>query len=249
MATHAANRSAIPGDRRSRQAFYVGTAIVALAFSVVGFAPGIVDPSARRGPLTPLVTLHGAAMTGWLLLYLAQTMLARSGRLGVHRRLGVAGAGLAALVVILGIAVTVEAGRRGFDLSGDLVRGNPSGDFVGLLILPFGDALLFGAFVGAALLYRRRPEVHKRLMLLAVFGTLMGAPIAHVRGHWNLPPVLPALLGLAFFFAAAVHDRLRDARIHPVSLWGAILLVGLVVIRNLAAPSAAWHGLVSWLVG
>ena len=49
---------------------------------------------------------------------------------------------------------------------------------------------MFGVFVGAALFFRRRPAIHKRLMLLATVGPqLTGPPVIHAVGHW--PALLP----------------------------------------------------------
>jgi hypothetical protein len=77
----------------------------------------------------------------------------------------------------VGYATAIAMGRRGFDLSGDL---NAAADPLGVLVLPLGDLVSFGILVTAALCYRRRPEVHKRLMLLATSGALMAAPLAHL---------------------------------------------------------------------
>jgi hypothetical protein len=43
-------------DRR----FYMAMAICAIVIAVLGFAPSSLDPTARRGPLTPLVAAHAA---------------------------------------------------------------------------------------------------------------------------------------------------------------------------------------------
>lgn len=53
------------------------------------------------GPFTPLVHLHGALFTGWVLLFIAQTALAASHRVAVHRRLGMVGALLAAAMILV----------------------------------------------------------------------------------------------------------------------------------------------------
>ena len=96
-------------------------------------------------------------------------------------------------------------------------------------MFPLGDLLSFSLLVSLATLWRRRPDRHKRLILLATV-SLMGAPLAHVVGQvpalHAFPPVI--LLPLAaFYFAAAIHDRWTDGRVHPISLWGAIAPAGL----------------------
>ena len=238
-----------PPRRRTR--FYTGMALVAIAIVIAGFGPGFVKGAGRRAPVNLLVGLHGAVFTAWLLLFLAQTLLVGKGRLGAHRRLGYVGAALAVLMVVFGYTTAIAMARRGFDLSGDL---NAAADPLGLLVFQLGDLLSFGVLVGAAVWYRRRPEVHKRLMLLATVGSLMGAPLVHLISH--IPPLrdtkAPVILipFVLLYFASAVHDRLRRGRIHPVSLWGA---VALFVWANLRAavinPNPNWRQFAGWLVG
>jgi hypothetical protein len=111
----------------------------------------------------------------------------------------------------------------------------------------------FAILVGAAIWYRRRPAIHKRLMLLAMIGVLTGPPFAHLFGHWSAlgavtsmvqPPVTVLLLSVS-----AIHDRLTERRVHPVSLWAPVLLfVWSVVWIAVIGPSATWRGLAVWLI-
>ena len=179
MRTTTVSASSIPIWRASADhRFYVSSAIVALVVAMVAFAPGLLDASSRRGPLTPLAALHSATFTGWLILYLTQTLLASRGNLRLHRRLGVAGAVLAPVMMVVGYQTTIEMVRRGFDLSGDLERLGPIMLNTSFQILGMP---IFGGLVLAALLYRRRPDIHKRLMWLTIPAALIGAPVAHIR--------------------------------------------------------------------
>jgi hypothetical protein len=149
-------------------------------------------------------------------------------------------------MVVAGYATAIDQGRRGFDLSGDLNIGT---DALGPLVFPFADIATFGLLVGAGVWYRRRPDVHKRLMLLATVGGLMPAPLAHFLGHYHAPPPLILVPLAALLSASAIHDKISHARIHPVSLRGAVLLfVWFVVQARIIAPSAAWHRLAAWLI-
>jgi hypothetical protein len=232
-----------------RPRYYVWMALIAIGVVVAGFAPGLIDQAGRTAPLTPMATAHSLVFGAWLLLFLAQTTLVAGGRTHIHRQLGVAGAGLAVVMVVVGYAVAVETGRRGFDLSGDL---NVANDPLAFLVFPLGDLLSFTVLVGAALWYRRRPAVHKRLMLLATAGSLMGAPLAHLIGHTPALRDIPGLIVLALtalYAASAVYDKVALGRIHPVSLWGGVLLFVYGNVRAaLIAPSEAWHRFAAWLI-
>src|SRR5215510_13587365 len=147
--------------------FYIGVAVFLILLSVAGFGPSLVDPSKRNGPPTPLVIAHGVTTALFLLLFLTQAFLVASGRKAVHRRLGIAGAILALAVVVLGFITSIVNQRRGFDLSGDLARPGDGQPFTpGDVIFPLLIFFNFGVQVAAALWYRHRPEIHKRLMLI-----------------------------------------------------------------------------------
>ena len=227
--------------------FYRSMGIAATAVAIIGFVPGLMR-SNRLGPITPFVAWHGALGAAWLVLYLVQTTLIARGSRQQHRRLGLVGVGLAIAFVVTGYAVAIAQTRRGFDLSGDL---HIADDPLAALVFPLGDLLSFSVLVGLATVWRRRPDRHKRLILLATV-VLTAAPLAHVIGQvpalHAFPPVI--LLPLAaFYFAAAIHDRWTESRIHPVSLAGALaLLIWAQGRAVLVGPSETWHRFAAWLI-
>lgn len=238
--------------QRTEGRFYTGMAIAAICIAIAGFGPAAIDTDVRKGPLTLTIGLHGAVFSVWFLLFLTQTILVPKGRVAVHRRLGYAGVVFAILMVISGYTTAIAMARRGYDLSGDLVA--TVDDALTILVFQLGDLVSFSLLVGFAVYYRCRPETHKRLMLLATVGALMPAALAHIIGH---SPFLREIKGpiiliplAALLLAGAVHDRLSQGRIHPVSLWVA---VGLFIWANLRAaligPSDAWHKFAAWLIG
>ncbi|HEY9140751.1 MAG TPA: hypothetical protein VIN93_07655 [Bryobacteraceae bacterium] len=232
--------------------FFAGMAILMLATSVAGFAPAILYPAGRHGPLSLLVVVHGLVFFAWLLLYLAQSLLVATGRAAFHRRLGFAAALVLALMIPLGYSVTVTMVRRGFDLSGDqkIVPNPPAGsmDPLGASVFNFGYLLTFTVLAAAAICFRRRPAVHKRLMLFANI-ELMGAPIAHIMGHQNILTPATIMIPFSLFLLAAVaRDYLAEKRIHPLTIWLAIILfVSQPIEGILIAPSAAWYQIAVWL--
>ncbi|RZU39423.1 hypothetical protein [Edaphobacter modestus] len=238
-------------DKTADRWFYAGMAVVFILISIASFAPSIVNPENRLGPLTWLVAAHGIVFFAWLLIFLVQSLLIQTGRVAIHRRLGTASMFLAAGIVVLGYVTTIVMARRGFDLSGDLgAKSNPLG-IAGQTIFPLGNLFEFGILVAAGYWYRRQSDIHKRLMLFAIV-VLMPAPFAHFIGHSPLlrthpaAAILPIALSLA---ASGIYDLIRFRRIHPVSLWVGIALFA---IGNLSAfvigPSAAWRRFAEWLI-
>ena len=230
--------------------FYIGMAICTIITIVLGFAPSLGNTAARKAPPTPLAAAHGIVYAAWLLMFLAQTTFVATRRISVHRWLGTAAVFLSPVIIVLGYMTAVAMARRGFDLSGDLhIESDP---LLGL-VNPLGDLAIFGILVAAGFWYRHRSDIHKRLMLLAIVGGLMPAPLAHLIGHSprlsEMGPIIvvPTLL---FLFAGAAYDHFSLGRMHPVSLWAAVAIFVWETLLNIViGPSAAWHHFARWLVG
>jgi hypothetical protein len=248
----AATSTTSPASFQSRTTegwFYACVGVFALMFSIAAFGPSIMLPEKRLEPITPLVTVHGIVFFAWLLLFIAQTTLVSTGNLALHRRMGMWSAILAAAMVVLGYETTIAMGRRGYDLSGDVgARSDP----LAAIAFPLLDVVMFAVLFLVAYLYRHRGAIHKRLMLLAITGALMPSPVAHLAGHFDSlrdKGFLTPLLTGAFLAAGAVYDRVRFRRIHPVSLWVALVIF---VLDNLwfavVIPSRAWHAFAAWLI-
>jgi len=142
-----------------------------------------VDSWLRRSAPTVLrgafVCLLSVVFFAWLLLFLIQSRLIATRHVAWHRRLGLASVAILAWMIPLAYTATIAMVRRGYDLSGDLRidRDPPHA-----IVFQLCNLLIFSALAIAALAYRRRPEIHKRLMLFANI-ELMPAPLAHLIGH------------------------------------------------------------------
>jgi hypothetical protein len=228
--------------------FFTGTAIAMLAISTAGFMPSLVHTAGRRAQLSSLACVHGIVFLAWLLIFLVQSRLVASQHIALHRKVGLVSVLVLPLMITSAYATTVAMARRGFDLSGDLrIDHDPLYECV----FPFSNLLIFSVLASAALAYRRRPEIHKRLMLFANI-ELMPAPLAHLIGHipWlaSLPAVIVMIPISMFVIAAVARDALLASRVHPLT-WG------LALLRLSSGPleagpfgsSAAWHHFARWL--
>jgi hypothetical protein len=235
---------------------FVGFAIAMIAVSIAGFAPSLVQPAARRAPLSLLAGAHGLVFFAWQILFLAQSLLIATGRIAVHRRLGLAGVFLYFVMIPLGFATSIAMGHRGFDLSGDLkILPHASPGFVDPvvgLLFPLTDMAMFAVLAGAALCFVRWREIHKRLMLFANI-MLMPAPLAHLIGHNPRLASLPAaiiMVPIGFFLAAAIaRDYLVARRVHSLTWIVAILMFASGPFRvAVVGPSFAWQHFTAWLI-
>ncbi len=229
--------SRVSPDRR----FFTSMAALIAVTVFVGFAPTFyLRPAFRSDPLPTVFAIHGLVFTAWVLLFVVQTALVAARRTPVHRRVGVIGGVIAALMLVTGYIAAITAARRGFAT----VPVPPLVFFA----VPFFDLVAFTGLVGAGLYLRRRPAAHKRLMLLSIVAVLTAA-IA------RLPHVL-AFGPLAFFgltdvlvVATMVYDRVTLGRVHPATLWGGLFLVASQVIRLKIMGTDAWLAFARWLTG
>lgn len=189
-----------------------------------------------------LVHAHGVVMTLWVLFFTAQIALVRSGNVRLHRRLGVAGVGLALLVVVVGMATAIDALF--------VRRESPGGaDPHGFFIVPLFDMLLFVAFFAGAIYYRRQPTAHKGLMLMTAINFL---PPAFAR-----MPVVPPQLNIFWAFGAAdllaliylICEARKHRRVNKVFAVALLIFIASQPLRTYLAGTEGWLGLIGWLAG
>jgi hypothetical protein len=203
-------------DAAARSVYIVLVAVM-IAIVLLGFWPFYSALLSGGTGAHWIVYVHAAVFSGWMVLLATQVVLVHRRRLGTHQRLGRVGIPYGLLVLVLGLAVTIAAPVQ------HVIAGRSTLDeAAGFLILPLGDMLLFGGFFAAGLHFRRRKELHKRLMILATIALLF-APAARIGGDVGPWAILAVwLLPLAL---AMIHDALVRRRVERVYLIGAAILL------------------------
>jgi hypothetical protein len=236
--------------RHHRSTFFIAAAITLLVIVVVGFTPTLFLRALFDVPARPLyLYCHGAILSGWFVWLVVQAGLVWSGRTSTHRRTGWVGAAFGAVVVISSLMATLglipNLRGEGVNLDDPLpfvviaLDGSPFSSWIGftswVVWTNVVNILTFAGCLIAAILLRRRIEVHKRLMLLASI-SIIGPPLARIS-RW---PVFGGyedaripFAGLVILISAlAVHDLVRSRRIHP-----ATAVAGIICIASTAAAS------------
>jgi hypothetical protein len=208
--------AAAPPRARAGRNFHLALALTIAAVVAVGFGrtanANLFHPPSPR-PL--LLYIHAAMFTGWVLLFVTQAALVRFRRVAWHRRLGLFGMVLGALMPIVGIATALAMTR--------LRRGEGSTGGEAFLIISFFDMLAFATTFGLAMRWRRRPEYHRRLLVMASCGLTVAA-FARFPG-WLMPDNAWYLGVDALLLAAVVNDWHALRRVHPVYLYGVPALI------------------------
>ena len=218
---------------RSDRLFYTGMAVTAALVVLVGFAPTYyLRSTVSRGTLPALLQAHGALFSAWIVLMVVQATLIARQRTDVHRALGWVGAALAALVATAGVTAGLATARR------EAARA--------FLTIPMFSMVVFAGLVAAAIVCRRRPQAHKRLMLLATI-SILDAPIA----RW---PGAPGALGVSllvdlFVVVAMAYDFLSRRRVHPAYIVGGAIIAGNQALRDVVGRSDAWQAVARALIG
>ena len=229
-------------SRRRERLFYTGMAVVFLLVVFAGFARTYyLRPYFVADGLIPLLHLHGLIFTSWIVLLLVQTTLVAAKRTAVHRRLGWAGAVIAVLMILVGTTTAVVRAKEGAAPPG---AASP----LAFLTIPLGDMLVFALLVGAAIYYRRRADVHKRLMLLATIAILPAAvarlPFAFIQEGG--PLVFFGLTDL-FVLLMLAYDLLTRGRPQRATVLGGLLLVASHPLRLVVGDTQAWLSFATWL--
>lgn len=222
-------------------------ALACAATAFLGFAPTYFVPLAHRTfSASPVIHFHGLLFFAWSLYFVMQTWLAAFGRVVNHRSFGIVGVSLATAMTIFGFLASVHVMKHSAAL-GQIEAG------IGFSIVPMSGIAFFAVVFVLAIMNTRKPEVHKRLMLLAAV-SILDAPIARWFITFLAPPgppgpppvpmtIAPAVVASLLLVVAMVRDWRAEGRVHPVYIYGTLALLTLKVLNWPISESAAWHAL------
>jgi hypothetical protein len=241
---------AMPTVAQRDRRFFLGMATVVAVSVFIGFAPTYFLKSIYGTPvISPLVHVHAFVFTLWIVLFLTQTLLVSARRTDLHKRLGWLSGGVAIAMIALGFRVAYLFAKKA------PVPGLPAlpVDFVGV---PLGGLFSFTVLVGLGFLKRRKPDTHKRLMLLGTFA-MMGAatdrmllPIGALA-FTGLPlhPFTMVAILAAYVVPCFAYDLLTRGRVHPAFLWGGTFLIVWAFLTHAIIPNtAAWRAFSEWVI-
>lgn len=220
--------------------FYFVAILLIVTIVIYGFShtvgDGLLHP---KKPPPRILYFHAALASGWLLLLLVQTSLARLRQIRLHKSLGILGLCIGAAMPVVTLAT------RYVDLhAGD---GAPI-DEIAFSTVTFNDMLCFSTAFALAMIWRKKPEFHRRLIYIAAccltvpaFARMPEALV--IPPWWYLYADVLVVLGM-------LRDVITERRIHRVYAVGLPLLAlcqASAMALFLTAPSG-WIGVLRWLL-
>jgi hypothetical protein len=233
LVTHNDNKITGCHPRKGRY-FFVAMAILFVIITAIGFGSDYVRISGTQIKVHWFTRIHGAIMTLWLLVFLAQVILAAKGKLKFHRQLGLFSVGLGLLVWLTMIIATFRP----------IIANSPrldDSEWDGLLIQFYG-IILFGLFFTWGILVRKKAAAHKRLLFFSTM-VLMQAGIDRIP--WL--PGLGAAIFVRFIYLDAlvvlllIYDLVTARRIHKITGIGSMIIIIVQVMVTTTVGSPAWH--------
>jgi len=226
------------GPRR----FYVGLSLLAVAIAIVGFWPTYFGPLLAGSVDKPaIIHFHAAVYVGWLAIFVTQASLAATGRVALHMRLGRLAIGYGVLVIGAGLLAA-------FGMFALRVRAGEVAQAQSQLLGPLLDMLVFAPLFAAAVHYRRKPELHKRFMIVATTALLIAAVgrMPFLGQPRNL--VLVHSIWLAPIVLAMTYDFWRRRIVHPIYVLGLVVLaLEGPVMRAATRGTETWRTMTGWL--
>ena len=230
--------SRLPG-RRYDHWFFTGMSLVMLATVFAGFAPSYFLAGMMRAHLaSPILHVHGAAFSAWVVLLIVQSVLVASHRIKIHQWLGFGVFALGAFMVVLGTLAATDSMVR--HLTEDRIGSEE------FYIVSLSEMMVFGVLLVLAYRARRRPAEHKRLIYIATT-TLMGAAIFRLPMHWVHARLhVVCLLMYCFLAILAAYDYWSTRKVNRATLWASLFLIVVEETRMPLATTPAWHAFAEW---
>jgi hypothetical protein len=205
--------------------FYFAMSMISAVVVVMGFGETVGDKLFHPAVAPPrILWVHGVVFSSWIVFFILQSALVRTRNVKLHRSIGWAGAGLAAAMVALGVATAIAMVRF------ETYRLHEPGRYA-FIAIPFFDVGVFGLCIALAVAWRKKPELHRRLVFFATCALLVAAfarmdhAILRVHSLQYLGSDLLLALG-------AGRDLVVNRRVHRVYAIGlpAYFVAQLVII-------------------
>lgn len=201
---------------------------------VYGFSRTVGDNLIHPAlPRPRLLYFHAAVFTTWLVFFIFQSALIRTHNVRVHMMTGWFGVALGVVIPPLGIATAIVMAQFKALHNLDPAAG-------AFMIVPFFDVVCFAIAFALAIYWRKKPEFHRRLILVAT--------CALTAAGWGRFP--QNLVPFPYFYAGVdllillgvVRDLIVSGTIHRVYRYAlpALIVAQVIVMYTLIHHLPYW---------
>lgn len=211
--------------------FYFSMSLLIAIIVVYGFSHTVNHFLIHAVPVRPwILYLHGIVFSGWVVFFILQSALVRIHKVRIHRALGWFGVALGTAIPVLGISTGITMDR--FDILHFHRMVSP------VLSIQLQDMGTFAILFALAILWRKKPEWHRRLILMAscvltdaAFARFPALPIS-----WMYQCVE------ALIFLGVLRDLFVNRRIHAAYLYAlpTLIVTHAIAIHLFLAAPARW---------
>lgn len=244
-ATRIGARKASALSRFLIQYFYFCMSLLVAAVVVYGFSHTVNDRLIHATPPRPLLLwIHGAVFSGWVAIFVFQSALVRVHKVKLHRLTGWFGAAFGVLIPVLGIWTAIIMSRfRIAHFHQDGIKP--------FFVISALDMISFGIPFWLAIYWRRKPEFHRRLVLIAT--------CALTNAAFGRFPMMPHTLSFEISFAGVdalillgvVRDWIVNRRIHNVYRYALPIFIAcqIFAVRLAFHPPTWWVNATNAIIG
>ena len=218
--------------------FFTAIALLGIIAILVGFLKTFIIPIISGTKTWPMgIYAHTFFVFGWVLIFLTQSLLIQNRNYKTHIFIGRWGAFIA-----LGAAISIIPAAL-YQVERELKEGLGQ-TAISPIVGSLASATMFLSLVMLAIVYRKKPPIHKRLMLLA---TILLIWPAWFRWRHYFPSVerpdiwFAAVLADSLIIVAFIWDWLANKRIHPALLFGGLFIIAENVIEIVFFDSSGWR--------
>jgi hypothetical protein len=225
-----------------RPSFHLWMTLLMAFFVFGGFGMTYLAPLATGTfpPAPPIVHLHGLVFFSWTVLLLTQAGLVNTRNVRLHRVVGTFGIAWGAVVVFMGLLITILS----------ISAGLKTPDDAGLTYLSLLSAPSFAVIFAMAIRAVRTPAVHRDLILLAMISILMpGINRFYMMtlGLGGVPFYATYLTMDAMVAAILRHEKRVTGRISPAAWIATAIIVVPQIFLPVVTPSQTFADLIAYI--
>jgi hypothetical protein len=232
-----------------RRNFYVTMALMFVAIVIYGFSQTVgTNLEHPPYPRPWILYVHAVVFPLWILLFLVQTLLVRSGSFRLHRSVGSFGLALGALLPVVAISTAITMDRL------HALHGEQPNFFPPFFVVHINDEAAFIALFGLAALLRKNSAFHSRLMFVAAC-ILMDSPFSRFPAFQTRPFAITLAISYLcadlMILCGVTRDWFLEKSVHSVYRFAlpALVVGQIVTVQLFAAPPSWWLAVVHTIVG